>query len=172
MMKSDCELSLDRLQELLSYDPVTGELIWLIDRNNRSKAGAVAGRIHPSGYRMIEIDGKAYSAHRVAFALHNGRLIEDGLEIDHRDGNRSNNAACNLREVTCSGNCQNRKMRSDNRSGYTGVSWHSQAQKWWAQITHNGKKMSLGLYETAESASRAYLDAKRELHSFQPEPRK
>ncbi|WP_162292051.1 HNH endonuclease [Stenotrophomonas maltophilia] len=170
-MKPNMSPPLHRLRELLAYDPVTGALTWIVYRNSKCRPGSTAGYIGPTGYRIVEIEGKAYAAHRIAFILHSGSDIADGLEIDHKDGVRDNNAADNLRAVTTSGNAQNRKLRSDNSSGYVGVSWHRQTQKWWAQIDHEGRRISLGLHATPEAASKAYLKAKKDLHPIQPVPR-
>src|SRR6266478_4977799 len=46
----------------------------------------------------------------------------DGLEWDHWDTNTLNNTRKNLRQVTRSQNCANRKMQRNNTSGYKGVS--------------------------------------------------
>ena len=49
--------------------------------------------------------------------------IDKELVIDHIDGNPWNNDINNLRLVTQKVNCQNRKKRATNSSGYTGVCW-------------------------------------------------
>lgn len=164
-------ISLARLDQALAYNPETGALTWKVGRGNSSKAGDVAGAIHPTGYRVVEVDGRGYQAHRVAYCLANGSPFPDGFEVDHRDGDRSNNALANLRLASTGENAQNRKRRSDNSSGFVGVSLHRPSGKWWAQICVKGKRRSLGLHETPDAAHRAYLDAKRDVHAFQPVPR-
>lgn len=91
--------------------------------------------------------------------------IPDGLEIDHINGDESDNRICNLRLATKSENQQNkRRPRKDNKAGLLGVCWFERAKKWRAQITVNGECKYLGLYVTPEEAHAAYLTAKRELH--------
>ena len=171
-MKLAKDLPIALLSELLNYCPETGYLTWRVTRNKKSQAGDIAGAVHPSGYRFIQVRSVGYCAHRIAYALHSGKQIPVGSEIDHLDGNRDNNAWRNLRLARTHENAQNRAMRRDNTSGYVGVSWHKQGRKWWAQITCEGKKISLGFHGTAEEAHQAYLTAKAQMHQFQPRPRK
>lgn len=77
-------------------------------------------------------------------------------EIDHHDGNSSNNQRENLRAATKSQNGANSKKQSNNTSGYKGVSWHKSAKKWQAQIRVNGKTIYLGLFDDKIDAARAY----------------
>jgi hypothetical protein len=63
------------------------------------------------------------------------------------------------------------KKNIRNTSGYTGVSWHNQCNKWAANLSAKGQRHSLGLYSTKEEARAAYLEAKARLHLFQPIPR-
>lgn len=61
----------ERLKELLTYDPATGEFRWIVSRGP-NRAGNSAGCIDKAGYRIIEIDGKAYRAARLAFLYMTG----------------------------------------------------------------------------------------------------
>ena len=81
-----------------------------------------------------------------------GKNILD--HIDHK--NKLNNHVSNLRWVTYSQSNMNQGIRSDNTSGYKGVSFHKQRGKWYSCIKANGKRISLGLYTNAEDAARAY----------------
>jgi len=88
----------------------------------------------------------------------------DDLEVDHIDGNRLNNQRSNLRLATSSQNKMNRGPRKDNTSGYKGVSWHKQNNKWSARIMANGKYLSLGLFENILDAARSYNLAAKKHH--------
>jgi hypothetical protein len=89
---------------------------------------------------------------------------EPGTKVDHRDRNGLNNTRGNLRPATAHQNCCNRAMPKQNTSGYKGVTWHKQCQKWAAQISVNRKNHHLGLFEHVEDAARAYNEAALLLH--------
>ena len=88
----------------------------------------------------------------------------DDMEIDHIDGNRLNNQKSNLRLANSSQNKCNRGARKDNKSGYKGVSWHKQRNKWTARIKHDGKYLHLGLHEDIKEAVLAYNNASKKYH--------
>lgn len=155
-------LTAERLRELLDYDPDTGVFTWLICANNNGAiAGSRAGALHSEGYFYIGIGGKRYFAHRLAWLYMTGKWPEH--DIDHRDGNRSRNVYSNLRSVTRSVNLQNQRQgRSNNSTGRLGVTRKDGGFA--AQISVNGKHVSLGTHATVELASAAYVEAKRRLH--------
>lgn len=148
---------IERIQELLSYEPETGILRWKIKRHGTADVGSQAGSINCKGYRCIKIDGKLYQAHRVGWAL--AHACWPTGSIDHKDRNRDNNRLDNLRAATNSQNSANSKRPIHNTSGLKGVTWHKQRQKWASQIRKNGKNMHLGLFETPEAAHEAYKQA-------------
>jgi hypothetical protein len=134
--------------------------------------GMESGNLSPDGYRVVCFKKrKSLKAHRIIWCLRNGRWPLPGMEIDHRDGNRSNNRDGNLREVPGRGNCQNSALRSDSTSGHTGVNWAAYTNRWRARISHKGKTYCLGYFDSKDAAISARLDAKRRLHEFQPIPR-
>ena len=89
----------------------------------------------------------------------------ENMEVDHINGNRLDNRRENLRLCTSAQNKCNRGPRKDNKSGYKGVSWHGQRQKWTVRIkTPYGKYLSLGLYTDKKEAALAYNKAAVEHH--------
>lgn len=50
-------------------------------------------------------------------------------------------------------------------SNLLGAHWCKQMQRWKSSIRVAGKTVRLGVFETAEDAAKAYLMAKRNLHS-------
>ena len=88
--------------------------------------------------------------------------INEEYVIDHKDGDPLNNTRDNLRIATFSQNTCNSKIRSDNTSGYKGVSF--KRGKFVACITKDGISVDLGKHETAISAALAYNKAAKELH--------
>ena len=99
-------LSQVRLHELLSYNKKTGVFVWLKFRQAKARPGIAAGFNHPSGHRIIRIDGMNFYAHRLAWIYVHGP-IPDGLLIDHINGQRADNRIDNLRTVTHLQNMQN-----------------------------------------------------------------
>lgn len=151
------------LRELLRIGD-DGLLYWLVDRRvGRGKgrvhkaAGSLAGCIGNHGYYVIRIDGVLYLAHRVAFAIANGRW-PDG-ELDHADRNRLNNRPENLRECSSTENKANRSTPSNNSSGVKGVSWNKKCRKWQVHIAVGGPNQYLGLYESLDYAREVYAQA-------------
>lgn len=82
--------------------------------------------------------------------------------VDHKNKIGFDNRVSNLREVGTTQNAINYSMRTDNRSGYFGVS--PKRGRWVAQIQYDGNKKHLGYFDTPEEAAVAYDDCARELH--------
>lgn len=86
-------------------------------------------------------------------------------DVDHENGNRIDNRWHNLRKVTRGQNMQNLKgAHKDNSTGLLGVMRHR--DNYQARIMKDGIKHYLGDFDTAESAHKAYLAAKRQLHEM------
>ena len=149
---TDKILTQDRLKELLNYDPETGVFTWRVCRYC-VQAGETAGYLNPNGYIYIKIDGKDYRLHRLVWLYVHGIIPKQ--QLDHINGNRSDNRLVNLRVVTNKQNCENRKQQANNTSGYRGVHWNASANKWVARIRHHGKRHHVGVFDTAEEAGRA-----------------
>jgi hypothetical protein len=157
-------LSAIRVRDVLTYDAESGALTWRQTLGARAKAGRPAGNVSVHGYVTIGIDGvRAIPAHRVAWVISFGEW--PALEVDHIDGDRSNNRLANLRLVTTAQNHQNmRSPRCDNRAGLLGVSPYG--DRFRAQIQAAGRKHWIGEFATAEEAHEAYVERKRQLHEF------
>jgi hypothetical protein len=159
---ANCDITLERLQELLHYDPESGVFTSKRWRGGSARANRPAGTIMKrSGYVRIQIDGRLYMGHRLAWLYMTGK--HPSQQIDHIDGNRQNNRFSNLREVSQTLNSQNqRKAKSHNKTGYLGVS--IAYKKYHAQIKVHGTPVHLGYFTSAEAAHEAYLAAKRKYH--------
>lgn len=82
-----------------------------------------------------------------------------GFEIDHISHNKNDNRKENLRIVTSQENMMNKNLYSNNTSGVAGVSFDKSCEKWFAQITLNGKHIFLGYFSNKEDAIKARLEA-------------
>jgi hypothetical protein len=87
-------------------------------------------------------------------------------QIDHVNGDKSDNRIENLRQATPTQNSCNVGKRARNKSGFKGVSYEPKSKKnpFIAQIQVGGKKVYLGCFQTAEVAHGAYVKASAELH--------
>lgn len=147
--------SVERLRELLTYDPLTGEILWRVDRGVRYKAGSRAGG-RSKYHRYVEIDGIRMLEHRVIWAIVTGAW--PSLNVDHRDLDGFNNRWGNLREGTQSQNLANARARRNNTSGFKGVC--KNRGRWVARLGKRGEKgCYLGSFATPEEAHAAYASA-------------
>ena len=150
-------ISQDELKRVLSYDENSG-LFTRIAKVKRSKAkiGDIAGTKHSLGYIIITIGKKKYKAHRLAFVYMNGEV---GDFIDHINHVRDDNRWSNLREVTRAENSRNRLIHSSNKSGVSGVSWHSTNKRWCSKISIDNKSVHLGSFVEFHEAVNARKNA-------------
>lgn len=154
-------ISVDELRTFLRYESQTGRLFWLVKPSHCVDAGSEAGCLRSDGYMRVQIRGKKYLCHLVAWALQTGSWPDS--EVDHRDGVGSNNAWENLRLADRSSNMMNqRRARRTNPTGLLGASRHGDA--FTAVIITQGRRQHLGRFPTAEQAHAAYIAAKRAHH--------
>ncbi len=176
--KNETKPTLDLLRARVDYMPETGEFFWKekvdpslfkdqagCNRWHGKFAGKPVSKVN-RGYVVIvvTVDGKeTYSlGHRVAWAFQTGNWPEH--EVDHRDGDRSNNQWDNLRKATHQQNQWNKGRSNRNRSGFKGVHQHSQSGRWIAQIRAHGRTRHLGVFDTPEQAAIAYESASAVTH--------
>ncbi|MFW5447681.1 MAG: HNH endonuclease signature motif containing protein [Methylophagaceae bacterium] len=152
----------NELMNALHYNEVTGYFTWKVSNNNRIKIGDRAGYTSKrSGYTKIKINRKLYQAHRLAWLYIYG--VSPTKEIDHIDHIRTNNSISNLREVTRQENSKNARIRSNNSSGVTGISWFKQTFRWHVQIHDlGGNSKHIGYYINFEDARKARKSAEQE----------
>ena len=144
-----------KLHELFDYKE--GNLVWKC----KNTKGKIAGSLKPHGYTIVEIDGKPIMAHWIVWIMHNG--LFDG-QIDHIDGNRSNNKIENLRVVTQAQNQWNRKISSNNTVGVKGVRLRKDSKKYEVRIAVCGKRIVLGSYKDLELAELVSIEARKKYH--------
>lgn len=159
------EIAPERLHETLVYEPDTGLLRWKVRQARCVEVGGKAGHITKFGYLRVAINGRRYSCHRVAWAMHYGAWPD--CDLDHINGVRNDNRIANLRLATRSQNSCNRKRSTRNKvSGVKGVSFvpNKRRRRWRAHIRCDGRAYALGHYDCLGQAARAYHEAALWLH--------
>jgi hypothetical protein len=145
----------EEIREYIDYNPETGECVWKKKSSPSAKAGDSVGSTHAKGYIRVRFRRTDYLAHRVAWYLHHWEDPGD-KQVDHINGNRSDNRISNLRLATHQENQHNNHR--------LGVHYNKNWKKWAAQITLDGKQKHLGTWDCPLMAGLAYKDAKRQLH--------
>lgn len=99
--------------------------------------------------RNVLVDGR-----RTTQRMHS--LITGWAMVDHIDGDGWNNRRVNMRPTTHAQNCYNQRKVLGTSSRYKGVSWHKNRNRWWAYIQVDGKRQSLGYFDSEIDAALAY----------------
>lgn len=144
------------LRSLFKYDPETGDIFWISSGRGKIKKRP-AGTQELSGYKGIVINGKRIRSHIIAWALYHNKWPED--QLDHINGIKTDNRIANLREATNSQNGKNFKIKSNNKSGTTGVVYDKINNKWRATIKIDGRQINLGRFIKIEDAISARMHA-------------
>ena len=166
------QMDFSEFDRMFSYDAESGDVRNKINRGQKSgagviaKAGAIATFRNGKGYLQVSFTREGhrvhYLAHRIAWLLHTGEDPGD-MQIDHIDGQRDRNNFSNLRLVDNQGNAMNQRKRSNNKSGITGVYWHSRDEIWEAKIGVNGKLKNLGSFDDKFEAICARKSAEKRI---------
>jgi len=169
-----------RVRALFNYDPETGILAWRERPPSDFKNGAAhrsfvsrrqgkeAGHVDSSGYRKVIFDSLLVQTHKVAWFLVTDEWVEyPEAEIDHVNGDRSDNRIANLRKVMKSENQRNGGRRVNNTSGVHGVNWkprdNCNGGAWVARIWNGPRHVYLGQFKTLHEAQIARKAAERVL---------
>lgn len=173
------DLTQARALEYYNYDASTGTFFFKerprhefsrqeTHTKHLKRVGMPAGSPNNDGYVKIIIDGEYYSAHRVAWLIKTGEIVQyPEFEIDHVNGNRADNRFANLRKVTKSENQRNSSKRVNNTSGVHGVNWKPRnggpAGSWVARIWNGPRHVYLGAFKEKSHAEIARKAAERVL---------
>ncbi|GEM_PF-597404 len=175
-MERDLGITQEYLRALFTYRD-DGLLVWNVRTDlegrqikiwNKRYAGRVASpNPSKSGYRRVKINGRKYSLHRIIWIFFNGD-IPDGFFADHTNRNPQDNRIENIRLARREENARN-STRVANKNGYAGVSRGEKHRRFQARISKDGKRLNLGMFDTATEAHQAYSAASVELHgNFSP----
>lgn len=139
------KVTIERLKELVSYDPLTGRWTILVAFGRRKVGQLIPLCKHRTAFH---IDGQKYRSYRLAWFYMTGEW--PALGVDHINGIANDDRWDNLRQATSAQNNRNSKRRSDNKSGIKGVFWDKRDRKWRAHI---GKRC-LGYFNDIETAKK------------------
>jgi hypothetical protein len=145
-----------RLRSLLEYDADTGFFKW-------KRTGKIAGTKNSRGYVSIYVDGTLYRAHRLAFVYSHGDVLSSIDEIDHINGDPSDNRIVNLRISTRSQNNGNSRGWGTKRKHRLRKGVHPSGNKYTAYIMQDRSKRYLGTFNTENDAHAAYVAAAKNL---------
>lgn len=154
------QISAARARAVFDYDCATGIV-------TRKDGTCVSNRDNGSGYARVTLDGQRVYVHRLVWLLHYGAW--PSAQVDHIDGDRSNNAISNLRDVDHTANAQNIHVaKSNSGTGVLGVGWDKSRNLYIARISigprDSAKNKHLGRFKTIDEARAAYLRAKAKYH--------
>lgn len=99
--------------------------------------------------------GRIYTGVQKPKSIGNFILGVDAVEnydIDHINHNPMDNRKCNLRQIKHSDNIKNLQLSNNNISGFSGIHFNKQRNKWEVEIKCNYIKCKLGRYDKLEDA--------------------
>lgn len=160
MQRPEQELTAEHLRSVLKYDPETG-VFTRVRSTMTSLVGKPAGWPQGNGYWCVGVGSFQYLRSRLAWLYVNGKWPS---EIDHINGDPSDDRIANLRECSRRENICNRRKPKHNQSGFKGVCRVGDSKNWRAHIRVDGRQIHLGTFPDPESAHAAYRAAAEEFH--------
>lgn len=157
------DYSVDYMKSRFKYDPATGILTFkpiALKAWNSRRAGKPVRAINHNGYVTVHLSPRRFLAHRIAWAIHYGAFPDGNL--DHRDGDRTNNRIDNLRLATAGQNMMNRKSIVRTTDLPRGVT--KKGKRFTATVRVDGKTVFSCSFRSADEAHQAYLKAVQEHH--------
>jgi|WetSurSiteA1Bulk_404760.scaffolds.fasta_scaffold70483_2 hypothetical protein len=157
-------ISQEMLKARLHYNPDTGDWTWVEHPWFKSYAGRpVAGNRDKDGYARVSINDKNVKLHRLAFLFMLGEMPP--AEVDHINGDKTDNRWCNLRLAERAQNGQNIRDSGRNTSGIIGVNWNNHEQKWQVRVMAFGTRHSGGYFSDINAAIAKRDQMVKELHA-------
>ena len=139
-----------------------GKLFWKINTNKSKKfIGKEAGCKSSGAYGVVNLDGNAYSVHKVIFTMHHGYMP---VVVDHINLTKTDNSIENLRAADHHTNNYNKSVQKNNKLGMKNICWHSQNKKWLVQLTQKGKKIVSFMTDDLELAQLVAHEARDKYH--------
>lgn len=101
------------------------------------------------GYISANSSGKIIFLHRLVMGNPTGK------DIDHIRHNKYDNRKSSLRICEHQQNSMNCKIKKNNTSGYSGISYSKDRNKWRAQIGYKNQRILIGYYDNKDDAVEA-----------------
>jgi hypothetical protein len=157
-----------QLLQQFHVNPQTGDLYFtdLVPLTKHFGVGARNYNFAPinrlsNGRKVIFTNGHQYMQYRIIFKMMTG---SEPHQVDHINGDPTDNRPCNLRAVTHSQNQHNRRLNGNSRSGHKNICWHKASKKWCVQIKRNGQYVVKIYIDDLELAILAAVEARNLYH--------
>jgi len=126
------------------FDYINNQLVWKSCYRKPWLIGKPVGWVNKSTkYKDVQLNGKNYGVHRIVFMYHHGYFP---IEVDHINGNKTDNRIENLRASNSTTNKFNIGIKKNNTSGIKGVHFSKRDKKWVVSFKVNGKLKWFGQY--------------------------
>lgn len=134
---------------------LTKNSVALVDDDDFERINKYSWRFH-NGYAARTTSRSA--GRRTTILMHREILgeVPENMDVDHINGNKSDNRKSNLRVVTRKQNMHNAPKKANNTTGYKGVHFDSRRGKYRARFKLDGKDCWLGYFENPHDAARMY----------------
>jgi len=119
---------------------------------------------HNEGYCQVSFNGRMVLYHVIVWILSTGNDIPEGMQIDHKNGNKLCSTMSNMRLVTSRQNNQNRKIHREGR--LVGTSYRKGYNDWKSQIVIDKNQIFLGYYKTEQEAHEVYKIACKHITNY------
>lgn len=151
------EKFIPELSTFLEYDTVSGSLTWAGSTAPRAQEGQEAGYTRPDGHRVITFRGCALPVAKVCWYMATGETVN---YVIHINSDKSDFRFSNLKPVKSRTTL---KTYKSNTSGFKGVFFDKNTQKYRACVSIDGKRHYFGYHQTAELAHQAIIECKQSL---------
>lgn len=132
--------------------PLTKGKYAIVDEDKADDVLKISWHTNTHGYAAGWLDRSTrVLMHRLIMSENDTSMV-----IDHINGNRLDNRACNLRRCTVKQNSRNRSACCGSSSKYKGVSLKGNTNKWEAGVCVDGRNIKLGIFESELEAAKAY----------------
>lgn len=137
-----------------------GKLFRKINSSNQ-KAGNESGWVKNDGYRAVRFKNKDVLVHRLIFFVHYEFMP---VQVDHINGDKTDNRIENLRQASASQNNYNQKISKKNKSGCKNVSWNKTRNKWVVRVKYEKVKLKQWYVDDFEFAELLATEAREKFH--------